>query len=76
MNNTRRKSLTDIKTHLEDIKGEIDVLMEEEEEYLENMPEPFQEAERGQTAQSAIDNLENASSSIDEVTEYIDEAIV
>lgn len=41
---------------------------------LENLPEAFQEGEKGDTMQEAIDNLSNAMDAIDEATEYINEA--
>lgn len=45
--------------------------MDEEQTALENLPEAFQEGEKGDTMQEAIDNLSNA---MDEATEYINEA--
>lgn len=48
--------------------------MDEEQTVLENLPEAFQEGEKGDTMQEAIDNLSNAMDAIDEATEYINEA--
>ena len=48
--------------------------MDEEQTALENLPEAFQEGEKDETMQEAIDNLSNAMDAIDEATEYINEA--
>ena len=48
--------------------------MDEEQTALENLPEAFQEGEKSDTMQEAIDNLSNAMDAIDEATEYINEA--
>ena len=48
--------------------------MDEEQTALENLPEAFQEGEKCDTMQEAIDNLSNAMDAIDEATEYINEA--
>ena len=39
MNNTRRKALEDINRKLEDIKSDLEMLRDEEQEYIDNMPE-------------------------------------
>lgn len=43
---------------LEGVKSEIEVIRDEEQEYYDNMPESFQNGEKGQASQSAIDALE------------------
>lgn len=73
MNNTRRKSIEDIKAKIgslmsqltEEIKSQLEDIRDEEQDYFDNMPESFQIGERGALAQSAIDNLESAISDID-----------
>lgn len=51
---------------LDDLHGEVEALRDEEQEYLDNMPEGLQQGERGEAAQEAISNLENACDKIDE----------
>lgn len=75
MNNTRRKQLEKLSERIEQIKEEISLILEEEQEAYENMPESFQDGERGEKAQSAIDNLESIDGSLEEAIEYINEAI-
>ena len=75
MNNDRRARIQALINKLEDIKEDIDSIKEEEQEYYDNMPESIQAGERGDKAQEAIDNLDYAYSQIDEVREYLEEAL-
>lgn len=75
MNNQRRKAIRDIQDRvqslfdsLDAIKGEIEQIRDDEQEYLDNMPENMQSGERGETANAAIDELEGAISEIEELT--------
>lgn len=43
-----------------DAKGIVESCRDEEQEYFDNMPEGFQNADRGSNAQSAIDAMEEA----------------
>jgi hypothetical protein len=49
------------------LKETIEGIRDEEQEYFDNMPEGFQNGDRGSTAQEAIDNLEAAASDLDEI---------
>lgn len=75
MNKTRRKELQLVIDELENQKARVIELLAEEQEYYDNMPEAFQEGERGQQSQSAIDALESVEGSIDEAIQNIEEAI-
>lgn len=75
MNNDRRARIQALIDKLEDIKEDIDFIKDEEQESYDNMPENFQAGERGDKAQEAIDNLDYAYSQIDEVREYLEEAL-
>ena len=75
MNNDRRARIQALINKLEDIKEDIDFIKDEEQEYYDNMPESIQAGERGDKAQEAIDNLDYAYSQIDEVREYLEEAL-
>lgn len=74
MNNTRRKDISDIITKLADLealKSEIQEALEnvrdEEQEYYDNMPEGLQGSDRGYAAESAISNLEDAISMLEDL---------
>ena len=74
MNKDRRKSLSTILTSLEALGAELSALHDEEEEAFESMPESLQDGDRGEAAQAAIENLEQAQSAIEEAKEYIETA--
>ena len=39
MNKIRRKALEEIRTKIEDVKSDLEMLRDEEQEYIDNMPE-------------------------------------
>jgi hypothetical protein len=67
MNNTRRKEIGKIisraealRDELENIMMDIEVIRDEEEEYIDNVPENLQGTERYEMAEEALSNLESA----------------
>ncbi|MPN15816.1 hypothetical protein SDC9_163152 [bioreactor metagenome] len=74
MNAARRKKIDNLIERFELLKEEVDTLMEEESAAYENLSENLQESVRGQSMQEAVDNLNNAGSSIEEVTGYLESA--
>lgn len=59
MNNDRRNRIRKLISQLEDIQNEIENILSEEQEAFDNMPEGFQESERGEKMQAAINYLED-----------------
>lgn len=51
MNKKRRTALNELLTKLEEIKNQVEEIMDEEQTALENLPEAFQEGEKGDTMQ-------------------------
>ena len=74
MNNIRRNSLTDIKDRIESLKSDLETLLEEENDYLDNIPENMQGGERYEKAENAVSSLENAVSSLEEAMDDIESA--
>ena len=86
MNNERRKNvatakanfeawrdkLTALYEELEEIKGMVEDARDEEQEYYDNMPEGFQNGEKGDAAQTCIDGLQSIADELDELLGYID----
>lgn len=83
MNNNRRKEISKIiediesavstaKEKLEELQTSIESVRDEEQEYMDNMPENLQGSERYTTAEQAVDNLDSAVSSIEELIEAMD----
>lgn len=66
MNKIRRKNLQAIIDQLEELKGSLEDLQAEEEEYRDNMPENLQGSERYERADTACDGLEEAVSGLEE----------
>ena len=61
----RMQTLIDEATQLrEDIEG----VRDEEQDYLNNMPESLQNGEKGEKAQAAIDAMEEAINYLDDMT--------
>ena len=89
MNKTRRKSLKEVMTQIEnmqsilcDLLGTLDSLCGEEEEYRDNMPENMYGSEKYEKADAAADAitaaydaLESADNSLTEAVENIEEAM-
>ena len=74
MNNTRRKSLRELIETTEGIKSKIEELRTEEEEYYNNMPESFQDGEKGDRAQTVIVYLDEAMTAAGDVIENLTSA--
>jgi len=74
MNRKRRKALSDLAEQFETLKGELESLLEAEEEYRDNMPENLQGSERYEKAEAACDNISSAVDSISEALDYLETA--
>lgn len=71
MNKSRRAQLSKIADQLSELNDAIEVIREEEQEYYDNMPESFQGGEKGDAAQEAIGELENAISDLGNVVDAL-----
>ena len=67
MNKTRRKSIQDIASQLEELKSTLEDIQGEEEEYRDNIPENLQGSERYEKADEACDTLSGAVYSLDDI---------
>ncbi len=75
MNKYRRTGIRNIILKLEELKDDIEALLDEEQEYYDNMPENLQYGERGENSQSAIDSLEEAICNVDDCISNLEEAV-
>lgn len=73
MNATRRKALNEMHSAIEELNAKraevvdgIQALLDEESEYLSNMPESLQSGDKAEKAQEAIDYMEAAINALDE----------
>lgn len=75
MNKSRRATLNMIANALQELKSQLETVRDEEQDAFDNMPESFQESERGETMQEMIDNMDYANDSLDDAISYISEVI-
>lgn len=73
MNKERRKRIDAIKTQLQSIMEDLEIIQDEESEYFENMPESFQYGERGQQAENDIGTLDSARMQVEEAENALDD---
>lgn len=71
MNKDRRAEIAKAVALMEEAQGILETCKDEEQEYYDNMPESFQNGEKGSAAQEATSALECA---CDSLTEAIDAA--
>ena len=67
MNKARRKAIEEIVDQLGELKEQVELLSEEEQEAYDNLPESIQYSERGEAIGENATDLEDAASSIDDV---------
>ena len=72
MNKARRQQLSKWLEDLEEIKGELETICSDEEDYFDNMPENLQGSQRGMDAEEAIDQMNEAVSSIEDAISAIE----
>lgn len=74
MNNFRRKRISKIVDALNELKDQIDELHEDEKETLGNIPESLQGTERYENSENAVDMLDSASSGLEDVISFLEDA--
>lgn len=74
MNKDRRKRIEALIEKIDDIKTEIEGIQSEEQDAFDNMPESFQDGERGEQSQSAIGALGEALGALDETIDQLNTA--
>ena len=74
MNKPRRKELQAIYELISEARERLEIVKDEEEEYMDNMPENLQGSERYERAEEIVDNLDEAIDELDNILETIEEA--
>jgi hypothetical protein len=75
MNKQGRKFLEIQLGILEGVQQELTSIKDEEEGKFDNMPEGFQNGEKGEAMQAGIDNLDTAIDNVDEAISALNEII-
>ena len=74
MNKARRTTLMKIQDIINTAMESLELLLEEEEEARDNIPESLQSSERYERADAACDAIQSAIDSLEEAIESIEEA--
>jgi uncharacterized coiled-coil DUF342 family protein len=86
VNKEQRKTLArlvddadELRGKIDDLKAEIETVRDEEQDKFDNLPENFQDGDRGQRMQAAIDAMDEAIQAlenidIDEITNALNTA--
>lgn len=74
MNKQRRTSIRRAESYLDLAVSLVQGALYEEQDALDNMPENLQTSERYEAMEDAVDNLEDALSSLREAKDYLDRA--
>lgn len=75
MNKERRKQLQLVIDEIAKLHETLEFLLDEENEYRENMPENLWNSERFYNSEEASNYIDEAINSLDEATENIENAI-
>lgn len=75
MNKARRQSLEKARSLVDEAIAIVEEMKDEEQDYYDQMPESFQGGEKGESAQTAIDELESAATFLEDAGNAIDSAI-
>lgn len=82
MNKERRKVIDEIIVALGRLQSEAQNasqaatnVLDEEQEAFDNLPESLQDGDKGMDMQTAIDNLENAISLIDDIDNMVEDIV-
>ena len=74
MNKIRRKKLDEIIAKIQDVSEELESVMNDEEEYRDNMPENLQGSEKHEMADSACSSMQEAIDQLEEAISNIESA--
>lgn len=67
MNANRRKEIAKILAEAEKLKSKLESVLEEEQEYYDNVPENLQGSDRYQQSEECIGYMEDAVSSFEDI---------
>ena len=74
MNKERRERIQEVVDQIGVLCQELEELRDEEQEYMNNMPENLQGSEKYEIAEEAVSNLDSAIDNLTEAIDYANEA--
>lgn len=75
MNKARRQQLRKWLEDLEEIKSELETIVDNEQDYFDCIPENLQSSQRACDSEEAIDQMNEAISSIEEAISVIEDIV-
>ena len=75
MNKERRKEIQGIMDRLGEIKTDLEAVWNDEQFYMDSIPENLTGSERYKKAEEAVSNLEGAYDNLDEALEQLEAAM-
>ena len=76
MNKERKGRFNDVISSLEEAKGELEDILNEEQDSYDSLPDDLQMSSRGEKMQDYIGLMEDCISKIDEVVGFVEEKII
>ena len=74
MNKQRRARIEEVVDQIGVLCQELEELRDEEQDYMDNMPENLQQSDRYYAAEEAVSNLDSAIDSLNDAVDYANEA--
>ena len=74
MNKARRKQLEEVVSMVETAKEMLEEILDDEQDYYDNIPENLQGSERSEASETAISLIEDAIGDLDSAIDNINEA--
>ena len=73
MNKQRRQKIRDVRKGIENCKDNLQKILDEEQDYFDNMPENLQGSMRGSESEDAIDTMENCIEDLENIISELTE---
>lgn len=67
MNKQRRQKIRDVRKEIENCKENLQKILDEEQDYFDNMPENLQGSMRGSDSEDAIDIMESCIENLENI---------
>lgn len=75
MNKVRRANIKETVDLIERVKSVLERILDEEQDYYDNIPENLQSSQRAEDSEDAISNLEDAISNLEEAIGNLEEVV-
>ena len=73
MNKQRKQKIRDVRKEIESCKENLQKVLDEEQDYFDNMPENLQGSMRGSDSEDAIDTMENCIEDLENIIKELTE---